>query len=89
MRKQRQRSQTLVSTIRTDKRKWAQTETQEIPFEHKTIQEEEEEKNPTTSYSGGGQALGHIEPPSFGDTQNPSGRGPEQPTVADPALSRI
>lgn len=69
-------------------RKSAQTETQEIPLEHKTTQEEEEEKNPTTFYSEGGQALGHVEPPSFGDNQNPSGHGPEQPAVADPALSK-
>lgn len=41
----KQRWSQILSATRMNKRKWAQTETWEIPFKQKMTQEKEEEKN--------------------------------------------
>lgn len=68
------------------KRQWTQTEIQEILFKHK--------KAPQTLFlHEDAQALAQVAQRGYGvsilaDIQSPTGRGPENPAVAGPALSR-
>jgi len=75
--------QTLFSSAqRQDKGQWAQTETQEVLSEH------EEEFLPSEDEGALEQAAQRGCGVSFsGDTQDPPGQGPLQPTVGDPALA--
>jgi len=72
--------QTLCSGAqRQDKGQWAQTEAEEIPSEH------EEEL-----HSEGDKALDKVAQRGcgisfFGGIQDPTGRGPVQPALSDPA----
>ena len=77
------RGQTLFSSAqRQDKGQWAQTEAQEVPSEH------EEELLPSEGDGAVEQAAQGGCGFSFsGEIQDPSGQGPVQPAVGDPALA--
>jgi len=78
-------SQTLFSrALCRDKGQWAQTETQEIPSEHKI----------TLIYCQGGQTLEWIAQTGcgvsiHGGIQSPTGRDPGQPALADPVSAGV
>lgn len=89
----KQRWSQILSATRMNKRKWAQTETWEIPFKQKMTQEKEEEKNATFLLWGWGSTRtgcpGRLQCPSSEDIQNPTEHDPEQAAVAGAGLEDL